>query len=180
VYSDQGTLVTTGRDGRQVTYHNPGDAADIVSFLERSNAAATDAQIAAYIDAKLAPERERRAKQDAILELRDQARRLEVDSPEQSISLYRESIQRWRAMLKTEPMFGWHYLEDTYNRLTLVLERSKQFREALNQISEYRAFFRQMGKEARLNTIEKRESRLRRRLLRSSRSPSPGEDVPGH
>jgi ribosomal protein L37E len=52
-YRDEGTTVSTNRDGKEVTYHHPGDAADIAAFLERSGGAATAAQIAAYIDSQV-------------------------------------------------------------------------------------------------------------------------------
>lgn len=168
VYSDEGTVVTSDRVGKQDTYHQPGDAADVVALLQRSNGVATKHQIAAYIDAQLAPERERRAREHANVELWQQAYRLEKESPEQSISLYRESIQAWKATLRADEASRWDYLEDSYNRLTLILERSRRFPEALQEIDDYRNFCLEIGRKAQVETIAKREARLKKKTLQTN------------
>ena len=164
VYSDEGTVVTCDRVGKQDTYHQPGDAADIVGFLQRSNGVATKDQIAAYVDAQLAPERERRTRENATVELWLRAYRSEKDSPDQSISLYRESIQAWKAILRADPSSRWDYIEDSYNRLTLILERSRQYTDALREIGDYRAFRVEMRRKREVETIAKREARLKKKI----------------
>jgi len=164
VYSDEGTVVTHDGAGKQDTYHQPGDAADIVSFLQHSNGVATKDQIAAYVDAQLAPERERREREHANVELWQGAYRLEKTSPEESISLYRESIQAWKATLRTDAASRWDYIEDSYNRLTLILGKSRQFPEALREIDDYRTFRVEMGRKKQVETIAKREARLKKKI----------------
>ena len=159
---DQGTTVSTDREGKEVTYHEPGDAADIVAFLEHSGGVATSAQIDAYIDAQLAPLRKEREREHANVELWQRAYRTEKESPDKSIPLYRESIQAWKTV-----GVRWDYLEDSYNRLTLTLEKLGRFPEALREIDGYRAFCLEKGRNTLLNTIVKREARLKKKVLRS-------------
>ena len=167
IYFDQGTLVTRDRQGKEVIYHQLGDAADIAEFLRRSQGVATKTQIAAYLDAQLAPERERRARESANVQLWQCAYCKEKNSPEQSIPLYHESIQAWKATLRADPASRWDYLEDSYNRLTLILEKLRQFSKALDRINEYHAFCAEMGRKVALETIVKREARLKRRVRES-------------
>ncbi len=150
--------------GKQDTYHQPGDAADIVGFLRRSNGVATKDQIAAYVDAQLAPERESAAREHANVELWLRAHRLEKESPEESVSLYRESIQVWKATLRADAASRWDYLEESYNRVTLILEKSRQFSEALHEIDDYRTFCMEMGRKKQVETIAKREARLKKKI----------------
>lgn len=164
VYSDEGTVLTRDVAGMQDTYHQPGDAADIVGFLQRSNGAATRDQIAAYVDAQLAPERESRAREHADVELWLRAYRSEKASPEESISLYCESIQAWKATLRADGASRWDYLEESYNRVTLILEKSRQFSEALREIDDYRTFCVEMGRKKQVETIAKREARLKKKI----------------
>jgi len=49
VYWDEGTVATSGSAGKEVIQHQPGDAADVAAFLERSGGAATAAQIDSYV-----------------------------------------------------------------------------------------------------------------------------------
>jgi hypothetical protein len=145
-------------------FADDSDAADIVAFLRKSGGVATTEQIRAHIDAKLAPERKRSAQEHANVELYFRACRAEKDSPEEAISLYRQSVQAWKATLRADPASRWDYLDNSYNRLTLMLERSKQFSQALGEIEDYRAFCVEMARKPYLETIEKREARLKRRL----------------
>ncbi len=62
------------------------------------------------------------------------------------------------------PVFGWDYLENSYNRLTLILERSRRFSEALREIDDYRRFCAEMGRKAQVETIAKREARLNKKI----------------
>jgi hypothetical protein len=168
VYSDEGSVVTYDPAGKQVTYHQQGGAADIIAFLQRSNGVATKDAIAAYFDAQLAPERERRTREHANVELWLRAYRLEKQSAEQSIPLYRESIQAWKATLRADAASRWDYLESSYNRVTLILEKTRRFSESLHEIEDYRSFCLEMGRKAQLETIAKREARLRKRILQSN------------
>jgi hypothetical protein len=89
---------------------------------------------------------------------------LEKTSPEESISLYRESIQAWKATLRADAVSRWDYLEDSYNRLTLILEKSRRFSEALREIDDYRTFCMEMGRKKQVETIGKREARLKKKI----------------
>jgi hypothetical protein len=168
-YWDEGTTVSTDRDGKETTYHKPGDAADIVAFLERSGGVATTAQIDAYIDAQLAPERKGREREHANVELWHRAYLTEKESPERSIPLYRESIQAWKTILtSTYVGVGWDYLENSYNRLTLTLEKLGRFPEALREIDGYCAYCLEKGRNTQLDAIIKREARLKKKVPRSN------------
>jgi len=89
---------------------------------------------------------------------------LEKASPEKSISLYGESIQAWKATLRADSASRWDFLEDSYNRLTLILEKSRQFSEALREIDDYRNFCVEMGRKKQVETIAKRETRLKKKI----------------
>ena len=167
VYLDEGVIVTSDATGTKANYPQPGSAPDILELLRRSNGVATSEEIDAHVEAQLRPERERRAREDANVDLWLRAYRLEKESPERSISLYRESIQAWKAALRAEPASRWDYLDDCYNRLTLMLERSKRVTEALREIDDYHAFSSEMARRAQMEPIAKREARLRKRILKS-------------
>jgi hypothetical protein len=164
VYSDEGTIVSTDPAGERLTHHQPGDAADIVDFLQKSSGVASKEQIDAHVNAQLAPERERAAREHTNVELWSRAYRLEKDSPEESISLYRQSVQAWKATLRADAGSRWDYLEDSYNRLTLILEKSKRFSEALCEIDDYCAFSAEMGRKKPVETIAKRAARLKKKI----------------
>jgi len=166
VFWTQGTAATTERDGTQSVHHSVGDASDVAAFLERAGGSATDQQVQAYIDAQLAPARARSARERAGVELWTRAYRSEKYSTDQSISLYRESIRDWKGTLTADPACRWDYLQDAYNRLTLLLERSRRFAEALSEIQDYRAFWAQAGRKPEAGTILRREERLKKRLLK--------------
>jgi hypothetical protein len=167
VYLDEGSVESCDAAGKRVTFHRPGDAADVVAFLRRSNGVATNEQIAAHIDAQLAPERERGAREHANVELWRRAYQSEKEFPEQSVSLYRESIQAWKATLRAEASSRWDYLESAYNRATLILEKARRFSEALREIEDYRSFCLEMGRKSQVETIAKREARLRKKILKT-------------
>jgi hypothetical protein len=164
---DEGMILTSGAGGAEARYLQPGSAADILGLLGRSSGVATKQEIDAHIEAQLRPQREKRAREHANVDVWLRAYRLEKESPEQSISLYRESIQAWKAALRAEPTSRWDYLDDCYNRLTLLLERSKRVTEALREIDDYHAFSSEMARRAQMETIVKREARLRKRILKS-------------
>ena len=167
VYLDEGVILTSDPTGAKANYPQPGSAPDILDFLRRSNGVATRGEIDAHVDAQLRPERESRAREHTNVDLWSRAYRLERESPEQSISLYRESIEAWKAALRAEPTSRWDYLDDCYNRLTLLLERSKRVSEALREIDDYHAFSSEMARRVQMETIVKREARLRKRILKS-------------
>jgi len=130
---------------------------------------ATAAQIDAYIDAQLAPERKRREGERVAVELFQRAYVTEKESPERSIPLYCESIQASKTILTSTLVGpGWGYLEDSYNRLTLTLEKLGRFPEALRQVDDYRAFCLEKGRNTHLDAIIKREARLKKKVPRSS------------
>jgi len=95
-------------------------------FPSAFNGVATKDQIAAYVDAHWPRTRKERAR---ACERGIMAGRLSVgeDLSGGIISLYRESIQAWKATLRTDAASRWDYIEDSYNRLTLILEKSRQF-----------------------------------------------------
>jgi hypothetical protein len=164
VCSEEGTILTSDAAGVGRKYHQPGSAADVAAFLQRSRGVARKEQIAAYIDAQLAPQRERAAREHANVELWQRAYRLEKESAQESASAYRESIQAWKATLRARQTSRWDYLEDSYNRLTLMLEKMKRFSEALHEIEDYNVFCTEMGREPQVDTIAKREARIKKRV----------------
>ena len=167
VYFDEGMIVTSDAGGATVGYPQPGGAPDILRLLRRSNGVATKEEVAAHVDAQLRPERERRAREHANADLWVRAYRLEKESPEKSLSLYRQSIEGWKATLRADPTSRWDYLESGYNRLTLMLERSNRLGEALGEIQDYNAFRSEMARRTEVVTIAKREARLKKRTLKA-------------
>lgn len=144
--------------------YTSGDSAEIVEFLERTGGAATGAQISAYLDGKRAPQRERSAKEGAAANLYARAFRAEKVSLDEAITLYRQSAAACMALLREDWAWGWSYLDDSYNRLTLILERARRFYEALQEIGQYRSFLTEMGREHMPESIAKRRARLEKKV----------------
>ncbi|MDE3180382.1 MAG: hypothetical protein KGM47_12075 [Acidobacteriota bacterium] len=164
---DEGTRFTSDGRGNRIIYHSAGDAADVAAFLRRFGGVATAAQIDVYVDEQLAPQRERTAREDANVEMWRRAYAREKISPVESISLYRESIQAWKATLRADAASRWSYLDESYDRLTLMLERARQFAEALDEIDDFHAFCGEMGRMPSVETIAKRQARLKRKIRRA-------------
>ncbi len=98
------------------------------------------------------------------------ARSLEKSNPEAAISQYRKSIAIRRNMSQESPnqlqQGDFPYL---YNRLTMLMEKQKQYQRALNEISVYESLPRQqMGGKSDIEAIDKRKLRLisKKRKLR--------------
>lgn len=159
----EGTITTSDGQGDEAVYQCAGSAPDVAAFLRGSGGVATAAQIDAYVDEQLAPERERTARENANVELWRRAYTEEKRSPEDSISLYRESIQAWKALLREDSACRWDYFDESYNRLTLTLERLTRYTEALEEIGDLHRFCAEMGRAVSIDTIAKRELRLRKK-----------------
>lgn len=162
---DEGTGFTSDGRGNRIIYHSPGNAADVAAFLRRSGGVATAAQIKAYVDERLAPERERAAREMVLVQLWRRAHSEEKNSPARAISLYCESIEEWKGALRADAASRWDYLDESYNRLTLLLERARLSAEALRAVNDYYTFCAEMRRKPSVETIVKRQARLRRKLL---------------
>lgn len=163
VFADSGTI-TQWREGREITVHQPGDAEDIAGFLKRSGGMATLAQVGAWVDARRAPELERRALEHSAAEKTNAAYQLEKGEPDRALGLYRESAGMWKAAIKGGPEpWAWDRLDFIYDRMSLLLERSKKFEEALVEIQTYLSFVGRPEGSKTAN-IRKREERLKKKL----------------
>ncbi len=68
------------------------------------------------------------------------AYRIEKTDPDRAITLFRESVSLQVANIsRTNDLWKWRDIGSHYNRLTLLLERSKQYSEALSELSNYEA-----------------------------------------
>jgi hypothetical protein len=100
------------------------------------------------------------------------ARSLEKSSPEAAISQYRKSITILRELSQessNQPHQGnFPYL---FNRLTMLMEKQKQYKRALDETGVYESLprqQRQMGRKSDIEAIDKRKLRVisRQRKLR--------------
>lgn len=165
VFPDEGTLTVSGPNGQSEHYAFAGSGEDIAAFLKKSGGAARNEQIESYISGQTAPERKTSASETAGVDIFTRAFRSERNSPEAASSLYRESIAAWKSALAEDPSCRWDYLDDSYNRLTLTLERANRFAEAIEAIEDYRAFRALMGRTDEVDAIAKREKKLRKRIV---------------
>ena len=92
------------------------------------------------------------------------ARSLEKSNPEAAISQYRKSIAIRRNMSQESPnqpqQGNFPYL---FNRLTMLMEKQKQYQRALDETDVYESLprrQRQMGKKSDINAIDNRKLRL--------------------
>ena len=93
------------------------------------------------------------------------ARSLEKSNPEAAISQYRKSIAIHRNMSQESPnqlqQGDFPYM---YNRLTMLMEKQKQYQRALNEIRVYESLpCQQMGGKSDIEAIDKRKLRLIRK-----------------
>lgn len=86
----------------------------------------------------------------------------------QAVSLYRETVQIHKSIGEMYSVdLDWAHMDYVLDRLTLVLAENGRPEEALSEVAAYRA----LGREAQpanttWNAIVKRETRLRKRLVR--------------
>ncbi|MFH0802627.1 MAG: hypothetical protein V2A78_09640 [bacterium] len=94
-----------------------------------------------------------------------EAIRIEKENPEKAILLYQESIRIQREIAEKFPdPWCWRDFPWLYNRLTLVLERLKNYQEALNEIKRYKSLpCKDAGAKSDREAILKREERLQQK-----------------
>ncbi len=90
------------------------------------------------------------------------ARSLEKSNPEAAISQYRKSIAIRKNMSQESPnqlqQGDFPYM---YNRLTMLMEKQKQYQRALNEIRVYESLpCQQLGGKSDIEAIDKRKLRL--------------------
>ena len=137
-------------------------ATDTADFIRSAGGAANRDQLQSYLDAKLAPMREKGEKDHLASQRASDARDLEKDEPEQSVCLYRESIAiRTEIAHKWPDRWSWRDIPSLYNRLTLLLERLRQYDAALQEIARYETLPCQgQGTKSGREAIQKRKARL--------------------
>ena len=75
------------------------------------------------------------------------ARSLEKDEPEKALPLYREAIAIIKSLDKRYSKYDipWRHTKYPINRLSLVLERQKQYRECIDEIVSYENYDDKLG-----------------------------------
>ena len=91
-----------------------------------------------------------------------EARNLEKSNPEAAISLYRKSIAILRDLSQESPnqpqQGNFPYL---FNRLTMLMEKQKQYQRALDETDVYESLPRQqMGRKSDIEAIDNRKLRM--------------------
>ena len=160
VFSNEGCVVSVDSSGEERISAGERSAPLVAEYIRSlGGGPATSSQITAYFDAKEAPLRAMRAKENVASRKRNAAYLCEKNDPEESIRLYRESIAISSEIQANPPdSFTW-------NRLTLVLERLGKYREALGAIAEFESLpDRSRSNQFYTQAIEKRKVRLQRRV----------------
>lgn len=143
-----------------------GEAPELVELMRRSGGWTTSEQIAEHERVKQAPLRERRERQRLASQKAHAASELKRDHRQQAIALYRESIQILREVVQSATE-GWEWRDFPYlyDRLTLLLEREGNIREALAEIEAYLGLpCGGKGSKRDRATIDKRRIRLLMKL----------------
>jgi tetratricopeptide (TPR) repeat protein len=143
-------------------------AIDVAAFIRASGGRATDEQMTAYHESKMAPLREKNERQRLASAKVPAAHESEKENPEQAITLYRESIMIEKEVAERWPdQWSWRDFPSLYNRLTLVLEKLGRYDDALRDIAAFEALpCQSQGAKSDRDAIEKRKTRLTRKLTK--------------
>ena len=141
-------------------------ANDVAAFIRVSGGKVTSKQLTEYHDAKVAPLREKRERQRVAAAKALEAYKIEKENPKEAIALYQECIRIHRELAEISgDQWSWQDLPSLYNRLTLVLERLGQHKEALDNISVFDTLpCHDQGVKSDRDAIEKRKTRLTQKL----------------
>ncbi len=142
---------------------------DPANFIRSRGGIVTAGELAAYHYEREAPRRAVQQKREVAYEHQRAAQGSEKSDLATSAAHYRQAIQIWKELSlqgdapEVRPDLQFSYL---YNRLSLVLERAGQLKEAIAEIEDFRKV-RASPTKYDLDSMTKREARLRSKLRRS-------------
>lgn len=142
------------------------DALDTAAFIRSHGGRVRQAEIDAWQEARQAPKMEARELERASSDSAQKAREAEKRGDlEEAIRLYRESIAlNIRADSLAPDAWSMRNLPYHFNRLTLVLERSHRFPDALDAIREFEELRVMDPQKTEATALAKRKIRLVRKV----------------